>query len=34
MQTSKKKVNRPPNSPADKNFIIVDDSKGPVTLEG
>lgn len=34
MQTSKKKVNRPPGAPADKNFIIVDDSQGPQVLEG
>lgn len=34
MQTSKKKVNRPPGFPTDKNFIIVDDSLGPSILEG
>lgn len=34
MQTSKKKVNRPPGSPSDKNFIICDDSMGPPILEG
>lgn len=34
MQTSKKKVNRPPGMPKDKNFIITDDSTGSPILEG
>lgn len=34
MQTSKKKVNRPPGFPTDKNFVIADDSLGPPILEG
>ena len=32
MQTSKKKLNRLPGAPTDKNFIIVDDSQGPAIL--
>ena len=32
MQTSKKKLNRPPGAPTDKTFLIVDDSLGPPIL--
>lgn len=32
LQTSRKKINRPQGTPTDKNFIIVDDSGGPVLL--
>jgi hypothetical protein len=32
MQTSKKKVNKPPGMPVDKNFIIADDSAGSPVL--
>jgi hypothetical protein len=34
MQTSRKKLMRVPELPQDKFFIIVDDSTGPLALEG
>ncbi len=34
MQTSKKKLSKIPSTPTDKYFIVTDDSKGPVNLEG
>jgi hypothetical protein len=34
MQTSKKKLIKIPETPNDRYFIIVDDSAGPVYLEG
>ena len=34
MQTSKKTIAKIPDMPTDKFFIIVDDSGGPVLLQG